>query len=70
MVLEILYELLHGSHICKKDTFDNSLFYCLHFLSCEFATQKVIVRDVEQFDSLGCVEVFLNVLFSIHLADG
>lgn len=35
----------------------------------ELTAEEVILRNVEKLDSLCSVEVLLNVLFTVHLAD-
>lgn len=70
VLLELLSELLHGGHIREENRLDNSLLDQLDLGPVELATEKVVLGDVEQLDSLCSVEVLLDVLLAVHLANG
>jgi hypothetical protein len=69
MVLELVSKLLHCSHISKQNGLHHSLPNQLDFFCGELTAQKIIIVNVQQFDRLSCMEVFLDVLFAIHLAN-
>jgi hypothetical protein len=68
MVLELISQLLHRRHVCKQDWLNHSLFENLDFLWGEFTWKEIILHEVKQFDRLGGVEVFLDMVLPIHLA--
>ena len=68
MVLEIFSELFHSCHICKQDCLHHSLSDKLNFLLGELSAQKIVIVDIEELDTLSCMEVFLHMLLSVHLA--
>ena len=65
--LELLSEHFHGSHISKQDSFHHSLSDELDLCWLEFAREEVILVAVEQLDRGGGMQVFLHVVFSVHL---
>ena len=70
MLLELISQLLHGRHIGEQDWLGESLFDQFDLGSCKLTAQEVIFRDIQEFNGLGGMEVFLDMLFTIHLADG
>lgn len=70
MVLEFLTELFHGGHIRKKDRLHNSLFDQPDFGPGKLAAKEVVIRYVQELDSLCGMEILLDVVFTIHLTNG
>ena len=70
MVLEVLSQLFHRGHVGEKDALDNSFLDGLDLSCREFSAEKIVIRDVEELDSLGCMEIFLNVFLTVHLTYG
>ena len=69
MVLEVLSQLLHGCHVSEQNGLGHSLFDQLDFFLGELSAQEIVITVVEQLEGGGGVEVLLNVLLTIHLAD-
>jgi len=70
VVLEVFSQLLHGCHISEQDGLGHSLFDVLDLSLGKLSTQEVVVVVVEQLQRSGGVEILLDVLFAVHLADG
>lgn len=69
VLLELVSELFHRGHVCEQNGLNNSFLDQLDVLSRELAAQEVVLRNVKQLHRLGGMEVLLDVLFAVHLAD-
>jgi hypothetical protein len=67
MLLKFCSQLVHRGHIRAQNAFNNSLLNELNFLLRELPAQEVIVRNIEQFNRLGSMEVLLDMILAVHL---
>lgn len=67
MLLKLVSQLLHGGHIGEQNSLDESLFDQLDLGPSKLAAQEIVFLDVEELNGLGSMEVFLDVLLTIHL---
>jgi hypothetical protein len=70
VVLEFISQLLHGGHVGEQDRLNDSFFNQFDLGSCKFTAKEIVFRNVQELNSLSCMEVLLDVLLTVHLADG
>jgi len=67
--LEILSQLFHSGHISVENWFYNSFPDETAVFHGKFTAKEVIFVDIELSYSGGSMEIFLDVLVTIHLVD-
>lgn len=67
MLLEILSQVVHRSHIGEQDRFDYPLLDNTSFSWFEMAAQEVIVGILKQLQRLGSMVVLLDLSLTKHL---
>lgn len=70
VLLELIAELLHLSHVGREDAMHNPFAHYFYLLCREEPRKEVIVKDIKQLKCLRGVEVLLDVLVAVHLVDG
>lgn len=70
MVLELISELLHGSHIREEDRLNDSLFDQFDLGPVKFTAKEIVFRNVKELNSLSSMEIFLDMFLAVHLVDG
>ena len=67
MIRQLIPQLFHKCHIRANDGFQNTLLKKLYLLWGVLFRNEVVLVDIQQFESLGCVIAFLNTVVAVHL---
>lgn len=67
MLVQVIFQIFHCSHISKNYRLDDSPFESVKISLGVLITQEVVLLLVNQFDSLTCMVLLLNADLPIHL---